>query len=630
MTATDDIAPPGTGWRSPSPRWWLLVPLALAALASWRVLPGEFQFDDAEFIVENGAIKALSAFLSPAHWQEALRSGRPLLELSFALDYARGGLEPWNFHLTNLLIHLAAVVLAWRLSLRLLALAGAARPEGQALVAAGLFALHPLQSEAVSYLWQRGESLAALFLLAGLLCLLRSDEAAAGRARPAWLLGGGLAFLLGLATKATAVTLPLAWLLLAWLVPSPTARAALVPWRRRLGPALALLALAALFAVAALRGLEGPDAGAGTGLSPLAYLQAQLRVIPIYLRLLAWPSGQSVDWHLAPYALLVQPATALSGALLLLGAAGALRLALSARRQDGPGGAAARLAGAGLLWFLLLLAPTSSLVPIVDLLVEHRVYLPSLGIFLAATLAAERALSRWAPPRLAPALAAGTWLLLAGLLHARNAVWETRRALWTDAAARQPGNPRAWANLAMAASLEGSGDEAVAAWRRGLERSAGEPSTGSRILGNLGIHLAQRGALEEAERSLRASLELQPRPAFEDALAAVLIARGRLDEAEARLLDQLRRQPDRGGALTSLAKLHLLRGEAAPALALLQRALAADPDLAPARYLSAWALEGLGRRAEGCAALAGLPRRLDAGLAPQVAEAWSALGCGAR
>lgn len=290
----------------------------------------------------------------------------------------------------------------------------------------------------------------------------------------------------------------------------------------------------------------------------------------------------------------------------------------------------ARVTGAGVLWFFLLLAPTSSVVPLVDLLVEHRLYLPSLGIFLASVAAAERALDGWAPPRLHAGLVAATWLVLAGLLHARNAVWESRRALWADATAKNLVNPRAWRNLEMAASLEGRDEEALAAWRRGLEVGQAEPRVSAQILGNLGIHLAQRGALEEAEQALRQGLALERQAGVEGALAAVLVALGRLDEAEAMLGAILQREPRRAGAILSLAKIELLRGDPAGALAWSERALAVDPDLAPARYLLARALEGMGRPEEGCRELSRLAAILDAGLAPQVTQARRDLGCGER
>ncbi len=617
-------------WLRASPWAGLAVPLALAAAASLRVLPGQFQFDDETSIVTNPAIKDLAAFLGPAPWRGALAGGRPVTDLTFALNYAFGGLEPWNYHLTNLAVHLAAVALAFAVARRLLRLAGAARADGVALAAAGLFALHPLQSQAVSYVVQRAESLAAALSLAGLALILAAEEGPGGRRRAARLAGALAVFALALGAKATAVTLPAAWLLAVALVPSPAARAGLMPWRARLLAALPFLALAAAFSLATLAGLDGPHIGlAVEGLPPGRYLLTQLPVVATYLRLLAWPAGQVVDWHLEADALLAGPRAALSGLLLAALAAGALALALRARRRAGPGAAAARVAGAGVLLFFLFLAPSSSVVPVIDLLMEHRVYLASLGVFLAVAAGAERALAALAPrPAWLPAaVTAAAWLLLAGLLHARNAVWETRRALWTDAVEKVPGNPRAWSNLALAAAQEGRAEEAIRRWEQALPLAEGEPVVLVRLLGNLGLELARAGRLEEAERALRRAVTIQPWPDLQNGLAAVLTVRGRLDEAEALLGELLAREPDHGEALASLGKLRLMRRDPAGALPLLDRAVARDPDEPARRILRARALAGTGRRPEACAALAALPPALERRTAADAARAFRELGC---
>lgn len=633
MSLAEGTAEERRGWRAwPArlPALGLAVPLALAVAASWRVLPGELQFDDEPAIVQNPAVKALAPFLTAAPWRAALSGGRPVTDLTFALNYAYARLEPWNFHLSNLLIHLGAVSLAWAVARRLLRLAGAARPEGVALAAAGLFALHPLQSQAVSYVVQRAESLAAALYLASLLWLLQAEARPRGR-RAAPLLGAFLLFAAGLGAKATVVTLPAAWLLLAALVPAPSARAGLLGWPARLLAASPFLALDALFAASTVGSLRGPEIGlAVEGLPPTTYLLTQLPVVATYLRLLAWPAGQVVDWHLLPARVLAGAGALLSGLLLAALAGGALALAWRARRREGEAAAAARVAGAGLLWFFLVLAPSSSVVPVVDLLMEHRAYLPALGIFLAVAVGAERALARVrrGPAWLAAALTVAAWLLLAGLLHARNAVWETRRALWTDAVQKVPDNPRAWTNLALAASQEGRSDEAIRLYQRGLPLAEREPVVLVRLLGNLGIELARAGRLEEAEQALRRAVAVQPWPTLRNDLAAILTVRGNLDEAEALLAAVLAAAPDQGEALTSLGKLRLMRGDPAGALPLLDRAVALDPDVPLRHLLRARALSGLGRRPEACATLRALPPALDRSLAADAARAWRELGCG--
>ncbi|HET6923604.1 MAG TPA: hypothetical protein VFI16_10700, partial [Anaeromyxobacteraceae bacterium] len=422
-------APVATGGSPPSRglRWGLLAPLLLATLAYARVLGGEFQFDDLTSVEENPAVKAPALLLA-----RPLLDGsfRPLTDLGFALNHALGRLDPLGYPVLNRARHLLAVVLVHRLSLAVLRRAGAARVQGTALAVAGAFAVHPLHSQAVSYVAQRAEVLASVLYLGALLLLLEADRRGRGVGGvAAW--GGALAvWLLGLHAKAVAVSLPAAWVLLAATLPRGEE-----PAPRRLGRALLqvapFLALAALFAVRTVGSLRGrPDAGLEVpGIPPLAYALTQIRVVLGYLRLLAWPSGQNLDHEVAPSTGLDGP-TLLAAAALAALLAAAVVLSVRSRAWPAPGRAAARLGLLGLGWFLLVLAPTSSAIPLADLMEEHRAYLASWGPLLAAGAAAARLLDRFAPARRRMVAAVGvaaTWLGLALALHARNAVWETKR-----------------------------------------------------------------------------------------------------------------------------------------------------------------------------------------------------------
>jgi tetratricopeptide (TPR) repeat protein len=560
---------------------------------------------------------------------------RPLTLLTFALNYAYGQLEPWNFHVTSLLLHLVAVALAWAAARALLRLAGAARAEWLAVAVAGLFALHPLQSQAVSYVAQRAEVLASAFYLAGLLLLLRADRRGLGwRAAPLWL-GAALAFLLGYGAKPIVVTLPAAWLLVAALLPSPEARASLLPWRSRLLALAAGGAAMAVLAVFTLSGLTGIDGGFSVpGLPPWRYLLSQLGVVTTYLRLLAWPAGQCVDWNLAPAASLTEPAVLAAGLFLLALAGGALALALRARHVEGPGGAAARVAGVGVLWFFLVLSTTSSVVPLVDLLMEHRVYLASLGPFLAVAVGVERLLAaragaaaRWA----GPALVVAAWVACAATLHARNAVWETPWALWTDAVQKAPGNGRAWANLAAALETEGRFAEEVEVVQRGLARAEALPvGLASRLQAQLGGALTRLGRLEEAERALARATELFP---FDSILienrALNLIALGRPAEAEAVVRPLTEGHAPQPAAVAILGRARLAGGDAAGALRLLERSIALDPDPATPYLHRARAIAALGRRGEACAHLTLVALRRNPALEDEINRAAREIGCGA-
>ena len=611
----------------------LLVPLGLAVAAYARVLHGEFQFDDELAIERNPAVKSLGHFLSRSAWGGA---GRPLTDLTFALDYAAGRLDPFGYHLGNLIVHLAVVLLLHQLTLALGARAGLRSARGLAVATAGIFAVHPLMSQAVSYVSQRAEGLASLLYVAALLLLLEAERrvgTAAGRL--AW--AGALAlFVAGFEAKAIVVTLPAAWVLLCVAIPREEG----APLRRRVARALALawplLVAAAILAGSALVGLrDSKDAGFGVpGISPGTYLLTQWRVLPAYLRLLAWPAGQNLDPEV-PLAGGLTGATLASG-LLVAAAIGAavLLLARSARWPPGSRGAA-RLAGFGLLWFFLVLSTTSTVVPLADPMEEHRAYLASWGPILAACAGAGALLARLPATRgrLAGAAAlAAVWLSLAVALHARNAVWETQVALWTDVAARSPTKVRAVTNLGHALWLRGALEPALAAYRRALALPPDGSASRTEIRRDLAAAYLAAGRTAEGARVLEEALAEAPSNAdLLNNLAVAQLDLGAPREAEATARRALLAAPGQGQALNSLGEALLAQGEAGAALEAFDRAAAADPDVSARHFNVAVALARLGRTAEACAAVArALGAERDPAARGDIVALGRGLGCGSR
>ena len=207
--------------------------LLVAALVYARVLHGEFQWDDFSSVVENHRIRNLEQVLA-GFLPALIRSGRPVVDLTFALNHAAGGLDPFGYHLLNLAVHLCAVVLAYAFTRTVLRLAGVPRPLAVAIVVAGAFAFHPLQTQAVSYVAQRAESLASCAYLGALLLLLFAERRGWSLAGVAAYLLGFLVFVLGLGSKVIVVTLPVAYLLLARTIPRGVHRAEMASPPRRL------------------------------------------------------------------------------------------------------------------------------------------------------------------------------------------------------------------------------------------------------------------------------------------------------------------------------------------------------------------------------------------------------------
>lgn len=592
--------------RPPAKALLLLVPLLLAAAAYARVLRGDFLFDDVRVVKKNLALGDPAGVLG-GFLDGLLHGGRPTTELTFALSHALGGPSPWAFHLGNLLLHLATVVLIFLFTREVLRRAGSEAAPGVALAVAGLFALHPLQSQAVSYVSQRSEVLASGLYLATLLLLLLADRLGAGL-RGALAGAGALAlFTLGMGAKPIVATAPVAWLLLLAMVPAARPRTGDSPWRWRLALVAPMVLVDVLLVRGALRAVEGhADAGFSVpGTSPGSYFLTQWRAVATYVRLLAWPAGQSADWFFPWSRSIGDPGVLLSGAFLACLAGGAGVLWWRCRSRTGGSAADGRAAASGVAWFFLVLAPTSSFLPIADVLVEHRVYLASWGVFLAAVLGGKHLLDRIAPARtgLAAAAVVAAWAVLAVALHQRNAVWEGELAFWSDVVRKAPGKARPRLGLGVARSRHGDLQGAAAEFAAGIALAPPDaPILGAALHHNLGATLVQLGRSAEAIAPLRKAVELDPAATDPlESLALALWIAGESEEAETQAGKVLDRAPDAPVASMVMGQVRMARGDDAGALPFLERAVRARPTDAVLRYDLGAAYANGGREADACA-----------------------------
>jgi protein O-mannosyl-transferase len=387
-------------------------------------IDGRFLFDDISLPFHKDiAHEPLRAWMSTV---------RPLLMFTYWVNYSLSGMASDAYHLTNVAIHIFNVCLVFLVLLRIFNWTGWTGKESRlgALVGAAIFLVHPLQTESVSYIAGRSESLAASFALASYAVFLYRRAPAIS-----WLESGAVLLLFGLAvaTKENAVALAGVFLLTDLFWPGDGWRAQL--WRnRRLYGLMAPCVLAALVAVSRVLA-NSPSAGFSIpGVTWYQYGFTQARAIFVYIRLFLLPVGQSVDHDFAlSHSITEHGAIFFLAALALLAGA-----AIAWRRQF-------RLEAFGLLMFLTLLAPTSSIVPISDSLVERRMYLPILGLILIAS-----GIIRRAKPR--PAIAAvviGVFLLCNMVLcYRRNQLWGDPVRFWTETVQDGPHNWRPYGNLA--------------------------------------------------------------------------------------------------------------------------------------------------------------------------------------
>lgn len=413
-------APNGTA-AAPAPWWPLLALLGLTLAAYLPAMSGPFLFDDLSLPILNGQ--------PPAPWTFfAQRVARALFHISMLADYHLWGLNPAPFHWVNWLLHAANGLLVF------LILRAFRFPHWLSLFGSGLFLLHPLQTEAVSYIASRSEGLSVLFSYAALALFVSRNRAGS----LGWLRTLAILLLMGLAavSKESAVAMAGVFVLIDLL--EGGFRRTLANWRLY-APLLAGGAAAAAFLIR----LASREGSAGFGLQavrPLDYLWTQFQVVPLYLRFYLLPWGQNLD-HAYPLAR--APLAPLSW-LGLVFLAALVFLAFRYRAK-------APLLPLGLLAFLALLAPTSSFIPIADTLVERRLYLPMIGLLVASLALLQNV--RWNYPR---AVALGALLLVfAGLTTARNQVYTSSLAMWQDSLAGNPRNSRAHFQLAYAFYQEG-------------------------------------------------------------------------------------------------------------------------------------------------------------------------------
>ncbi|MHC4946691.1 MAG: tetratricopeptide repeat protein [Planctomycetota bacterium] len=472
--------------------------LVIAGLAAWATsFRGVFLFDDHLWILNDPQVRDLGATLA-----DPFRS-RPMLRLSIALNHAFGGTDPGGYHLVNLAGHLVAGLLLLGIVRRTLAGAGRG-PESTwiATAVAVLWTVHPLQTESVTYVVQRSESLMGMLYLLTLYCVIRG--AGSPRAR-AWHAGAIAACAIGMGFKAVMITAPFVVLLYDRIFLTPSWREiARTRWPLYAG---LLATIGVLAATGVLGGVIGTTTAArrsatvGFALQTVSgweYLRSQPGVLLHYLRLTAWPAGQCLDlrWRVA------HSASTIVGPALLVGGLGVATLVLLWKRP--------RLGFIG-AWFFAILAPTSSFVPVQDLAVEHRMYLPLAAVIAAVVLAADGLLRRFvAPPaRGAAALAAvaAATVALGVATTARNAVYESEERAWRDVVAKRPLNTRAYQNLGQILGAQGEVDEAMDCFRRSLEINPNQ----HRVRFNLAYYLSARGRHDEALAHLRTAVAQSPR-----------------------------------------------------------------------------------------------------------------------
>lgn len=557
-----------------------LLVLAVAAVYA-HTLSAPFVFDDLPAVAQAARIARSGdgwSLFSPGDDPGETSRGRPLLGLTMVLNYALSQERTWSYRAVNVLIHTLAGLTLLALVRRTLQrpafpdeVRGAALP--LSAMVAMLWALHPLHTQAVTYVAQRAESLAGLFVLLTLLAAIRAfDSPRPGR----WTALAVGCCALGMATKEVVAAAPLIVLLYDRTFVAGSAAGAL---RRRPGLYAGLAGTWAIVAVLVLAsGGRGGTAGFDAGVSSWHYLLTQGHALATYLQLVVWPHPLVFDYgtNVARGVSEVLPEAALPGGLAI-----ATLIALHRRSAWG------FLGG----FFFLVLAPSSSVVPVASqTMAEHRMYLAAVGPVVGLVLV----LNVWLGRR-ALAVAVVLAVALGGLTLARNSVYGSPLALWADTAGKRPGNARAFHNLGLAEYRRDEPAAAAGHFERALQLDPGSADAHY----NLGLCLSRMGRPAEAMARYEQALALRPAyPEAHNNLGSLLLALGRMAEARNHYEQALRLRPDFSEAHGNLSDVLLRQGEAGKAVEQAREATRLDP-----AYVEAWLHAGnacaqLGRFAE--------------------------------
>ncbi|MGW8302045.1 MAG: tetratricopeptide repeat protein [Desulfobacterales bacterium] len=501
-----------------------------------------------------------AAFKSP-------QTQRPLANISFALNYYLHGYNVVGFHVVNILIHISTGFLLY-FFVKSTFLTPALRSRyGDymwiSFFTAAVWMVHPLQTQSVSYIVQRMNSLCAMFYVLSILFYTRFRLN--GQQKNKWWLLSGciLAGMLALASKQNAATLPVFIVAYEWYFFQDLE----LKWLKNKIPLLSgCLLLVAVIALALLgsSSLDGILQGyKGRDFTLTQRLLTEPRVVIFYLSQLLWPhpSRLNLDHDFTLSNSLMDPMTTFFSIFAI---AALIGLAVVMARKQ-------RLLSFCILWFFGNLVIESSIVPL-EIIFEHRVYLPSMTFSLIIVLL----IYRWMKPTWLPAALLCTMVAVSAVwTYQRNAVYSDRITFWQDCVDKSPGKARPYNNLGVALADQGYHDQAIKLYHKALQIDPlyQEP------VANIGLSLAEQGKIEESITQFLKALEINPKDYKTlNNLGASLIVVGRHKEAIQNLSEALTLNPYYAQAHNNLGVALQHQGRIEEAIDHFSTAVLLDPD----------------------------------------------------
>jgi Tfp pilus assembly protein PilF len=594
-----EFSTPRNHWSSRPAYAFLLVAL-VGILVYSNSLHVPFQWDENDFIVQNPIVKNLGYFWNPSRAADLdpdyymFLKTRYLGYLTFALNYRLHGFDVLGYHLFNLAIHILTALWVYLLArltfstpfLRESKLKGHSSLIG--LFAALLFVAHPVQTEAVTYIFQRHASFVTFFYLLTLLAYVRfrlasEEKGASGLGSKALYILTFIACVLAMKVKENAFTLPLSMAAYEFFFFKGPVKGRLL----RLLPFFATLAIIPLAIVGwdhpvhkMITYALDPASLLTRGTSAKVYLFTQFRVLLTYVRLLFLPIHQNADYDFPLLQSFFDPAVLLS-LLFHLVAVGSVAFLFFRSRRFHPEW---RILSFGILWFYLTLSVESSIIPLKMIGCEYRIYLPSVWVLISTVVLffslAEKLKPRYRRiDKTLVMILGGVVLVCSILTFSRNGIWKDEVTLWRDVTRKSVTNPRGYYNLGLAYVKRDRLAEATEAFQRVLRL---DPSHAKAHL-NLALIYDRQGRSEEAMKEFQRALELNPGDANTHYNLGIALARqGRLYEAMAAFQRAVQLDPNDANAHNNLGVIYGRLGLLEDAIREFKTALRINPNHANA------------------------------------------------
>jgi tetratricopeptide (TPR) repeat protein len=571
---------------------FLIIASAVAA-AYGPAINAPFVLDDPRVVERSLKIRDISNFFD---FRE-LFSARPLVNLSFAINYAISGLDVKTYHITNLAIHMANAMLVYFMAAMVFAMG---LPEKKStdenkffvkclapFFAAALFALHPIQTQAVIYISQRAALMACFFYLLSVLFFMmgRSRQITSRGKWQHWLFFAGCVIfaIMAFLSKKNAASLPVAILMVEFIFFDNT----LEGWKKKLPVILGLVIIISLAFAWFAGAFTGDLSGLWQRMDRLTretadvgrwqYLCTQFTVILLYLKLIVFPKGLNIDHGYPMKNGFFEGITPIAFVLII----GVIILSLVYSKRY-------KVLSFGVLWFFIALSVESSILPIRDAMFEHRVYLAFSGVsilfayFLCLVM----------PGKKRAAITVATIILIASIVtvFSRAQTWQSKESLWKDATQKAPHNARTWNGYGNALVEKGEKQAAARAYKKAINANPSYAMPYSA----LGKIFAESGKLEQAQQALIQSLRLAPTLAeAHNNLAIVYMNKKEPEKGIEHFKKALKFDPERTMTHYNLGKALLNLNQPQKALEHFLLAASMQPDIDPMVYYLAavsWAL----------------------------------------